>query len=40
MGVALVNLANLLDPDVIVIGGGLTKSWRLVLPDLSTTGPA
>src|SRR5438445_643656 len=34
MGVALVNLANLLDPDVIVIGGGLTKSWRLVLPDL------
>jgi glucokinase len=32
MGHALVNLANLFDPDVIVIGGGVTQSWRQVAP--------
>jgi glucokinase len=32
MGHALVNLANLFDPEVIVIGGGVTQSWRQVAP--------
>jgi len=34
MGVALVNLTNLFDPDVIVVGGGVTRSWALVAPAL------
>jgi glucokinase len=32
MGHALVNLTNLFDPDVIVIGGGVIQSWRRVAP--------
>jgi glucokinase len=32
MGHALVNLTNLADPDVIVIGGGVTQSWLQVAP--------
>jgi glucokinase len=32
MGHALVNLTNLFDPEVIVIGGGVTQSWRQVAP--------
>ena len=32
MGYAVINLTNLFDPDVIVIGGGVTRSWRLVAP--------
>ncbi len=32
MGHALVNLTNLFDPDVIVIGGGVTQSWGQVAP--------
>ena len=35
MGVALVNLTNLCDPDMIVIGGGVSRSWKLVEPTLS-----
>lgn len=35
MGQALVNLTNLFDPEVIVIGGGVTKSWAMVEPVLS-----
>ncbi len=34
MGIALINLTNLIDPDVIVIGGGIARSWRLVQPML------
>lgn len=34
MGYALINLANLIDPEVIVIGGGITRSWRQVRPTL------
>jgi glucokinase len=30
VGVALLNLANLFDPEVIVMGGGITESWSLV----------
>jgi glucokinase len=32
MGHALINLTNLFDPEVIVIGGGVTQSWRQVAP--------
>jgi glucokinase len=32
MGHALINLTNLIDPEVIVIGGGVSRSWRLVAP--------
>jgi glucokinase len=32
MGYALVNLTNLFDPEVIVMGGGVTHSWRQVAP--------
>lgn len=32
MGTALINVANLYDPEVIVIGGGITKSWSVVQP--------
>jgi glucokinase len=32
MGRALVNLANLIDPDLVVIGGGVTRSWGQVAP--------
>jgi len=30
VGQALMNLANLVDPELIVIGGGITNSWGLV----------
>jgi len=32
MGHALVNLTNLFDPEVIVVGGGVTRSWSQVEP--------
>jgi glucokinase len=34
MGYALINVANLFDPEVIVMGGGVTRSWRQVGPVL------
>lgn len=34
MGYALINVTNLLDPEVIVMGGGVTSSWRQVAPVL------
>jgi glucokinase len=34
MGQALINLANLFDPEVIVLGGGVTASWSTVAPTL------
>ena len=37
MGLALINLTNLADPDVIVMGGGVTQSWKLIGPILSET---
>lgn len=30
LGLALLNLTNIVDPDVIVVGGGITNSWSLV----------
>lgn len=32
MGTALINVSNLFDPDVIVLGGGVTNSWRVLQP--------
>jgi glucokinase len=32
MGYALINVANVIDPEVIVMGGGVTRSWRQVAP--------
>ncbi|HXM55483.1 MAG TPA: ROK family protein [Candidatus Dormibacteraeota bacterium] len=32
MGYALINVANLFDPEVVVMGGGVTRSWRQVAP--------
>lgn len=32
MGYALINVANLFDPEVVVMGGGVTRSWRMVAP--------
>jgi glucokinase len=32
MGLALISLANLFDPDLIVIGGGFTRSWSQLQP--------
>ncbi len=37
MGVALINLTNLIDPDLVVVGGGVSRSWKLVQPILSQT---
>lgn len=34
MGIALVNVSNLFDPDVIVLGGGVTKSWAVLSPPM------
>lgn len=33
-GTALVNLTNLIDPELIVVGGGVTRSWGIVRPVL------
>ncbi len=30
MGLGLINVTNMIDPDVIVIGGGIVQSWGLV----------
>lgn len=37
VGMGLINLTNLIDPEVIVIGGGVTRSWKLVSPVLLET---
>ena len=34
MGIALINLANLIDAEMIVIGGGVSRSWSFVQPML------
>lgn len=36
MGYALINLTNLFDPQVIVLGGGVTHSWSHVEPVLTS----
>src|SRR6202165_3113593 len=41
MGTALISLTNAIDPEVFVMGGGVTHSWSLVQPlMLETPGPS
>lgn len=32
LGVGLANLVNIFDPELIILGGGISKAWRLFLP--------
>src|SRR5438094_3277697 len=32
MGIALISLTNALDPEIFVMGGGVSRSWALVYP--------
>ena len=35
VGYGLINLTNLFDPEVLVIGGGISRSWKLISPTLT-----
>jgi glucokinase len=37
MGLALISLTNVLDPELFVMGGGVTRSWALVQPTMIET---
>ena len=37
VGDGLINLTNLFDPEVLVIGGGVSRSWKLIAPVLRRT---
>lgn len=37
MGLALISLTNALDPELFVMGGGVTRSWALVAPTMLET---
>lgn len=37
MGIALISLTNVLDPEMFVIGGGVSRSWALVQPTMLET---
>lgn len=37
LGVGIANVANLLNPERIIIGGGVAKAWPLLLPSLKKT---
>jgi glucokinase len=37
MGLALISLTNALDPEMFVIGGGVSRSWALVQPTMLET---
>jgi glucokinase len=37
MGIALISLTNVLDPEMFVIGGGVSRSWSLVQPTILET---
>lgn len=37
MGIALISLTNVLDPEMFVIGGGVSRSWALIQPTLLET---
>ena len=37
MGIALISLTNVLDPEIFVIGGGISRSWKLVYPTMLET---
>ena len=37
MGMALISLTNVLDPEMFVMGGGVSRSWALILPTMLET---
>jgi len=37
MGLALISLTNVIDPEMFVIGGGISRSWALVEPTIVET---
>ena len=37
LGIGLANLINLLNPDRIVIGGGVANAWRFFYPTMMST---
>jgi glucokinase len=37
MGMALISLTNIIDPEMFVIGGGVSRSWALVEPTIVAT---
>src|SRR2546423_6405193 len=37
MGIALISLTNVIDPEMFVIGGGVSRSWALVQPTMLET---
>ena len=37
MGLALISLTNAIDPEMFVMGGGVTRSWKLVAPTMLET---
>jgi glucokinase len=37
MGIALISLTNIFDPEMFVIGGGISRSWKLVEPTILET---
>jgi len=37
MGLALISLTNIIDPEVFVIGGGISRSWALIEPTIVET---
>ena len=37
MGIALISLTNALDPEMFVIGGGISRSWSLIQPEMLAT---
>jgi glucokinase len=37
MGMALISLTNIIDPEMFVIGGGISRSWALVEPTIVAT---
>src|SRR6266702_4465440 len=37
MGIALISLTNAIDPEMFVIGGGVSRSWALVQPTMLET---
>lgn len=37
MGLALISLTNAIDPEIFVIGGGVSRSWALIQPTMLAT---
>lgn len=37
MGFALISLTNVIDPEVFVLGGGVSRSWKLIQPTMLET---